>query len=221
MDEVQGPEMPKVRECPEPRKRTRRRTIIISLVAILALALGGAGLLVANLSAQAERRAEGAASAASASSSASAQASASASASAEAKKKADAASVARAQALSVAEEARKTAEREQARADSEIKQMEDRGWRAAGNHLYFQYLSDSEFTCGRWNCTFLDVVSMAPNGCPGGIYVAVSIDRGAGSIGSTNEITAGLPTGKVARVKLEDTSNQGDGFQITKMNCHG
>jgi hypothetical protein len=218
MDEVPGPEKPKVQEGPEPRRRTRRRIIIISLVAVLALALGGAGLLVANLSAQTERRAEGSASADYASSSASAQASASA----EAKRKADnAASAARAQAYSVAEEARKTAEREQARADSEIKQMEDRGWTSAGNQMYFQYLSNSEFTCGRWNCTFLDVVSMAPNGCPGGIYVAVSIDRGAGSIGSTNEITAGLPTGKVARVKLEDTSNQGDGFQITKMNCHG
>ncbi|MEO5317734.1 hypothetical protein PV761_03945 [Arthrobacter sp. CC3] len=212
MDEVQGPEMPGVQDAPEARKGDRGRIIIICVVAVV-LALGGAGFLAANLSTQAEQRAEAEASAASAS----AAAAADASASAEAKRTADnAASAARARARSVAEEARKAAER----ADSELKQMEARGWTSAGNQMYFQYLSDSEFTCGRWKCTFLDVVSMAPNGCPGGIYVAVSIDRGEGSIGSTNEITAGLPTGKVARVKLEDTSNQGDGFQITKMNCH-
>ncbi len=215
MDEFQRPETPGVQQAPEPRRRRRRR-IIISLVAVLALALGGAGFLVANLSAQAGQRAEAEASAASASSSASARASASA----EAKRAADnAASVA--QASSDAEEARKAAEREQAQAqaDSENKQMEARGWTSGGNQMYFQYLDHSKFTCGTWNCAVLDVVSMAPNGCLGGIYVAVSIDRGQGSIGSTNEITAGLPAGKVARVKLEDTSNQGDGFQITKMNC--
>ena len=210
--------MPSVQAGSEPRRRIRRRTIVISLVAILALALGCGVLLVANLSAQAAQRAEVQASASAASSSASAQASASA----EARRIADnAASAARERANSVVEEARKSAERQQALADSETKQMEAQGWKAAGNQLYFQYLPDSQFTCGRWKCTFLDVVSMAPSGCPGGIYVAVSIDRGAGSIGSTNEITAGLPTGKVARVKLEDTSNQGDGFQITKMNCLG
>lgn len=215
MDEVQGPEVPGVQDAPEARKGNRGRIIIICVVAVV-LALGGAGFLAANLSTQAEQRAEAEASVASAS----AAASADASASAEAKRTADnAASAARARARSVAEEARKAAERAE-RADSELKQMEARGWTSAGNQMYFQYLSDSEFTCGRWKCTFLDVVSMAPNGCPGGIYVAVSIDRGEGSIGSTNEITAGLPTGKVARVKLEDTSNQGDGFQITKMNCH-
>lgn len=213
MGVIQGPELPGVHDAaPEARRGNRVRTIMIICGVAVVLALGGAGFLAANLSAQAEQRAEAEASAASASAAASAEASASA----EAKRTADnAASAARAQARSVAEEARKAAER----ADSELKQMEARGWKSAGNQMYFQYLSDSEFTCGRWKCTFLDVVSMAPNGCPGGIYVAVSIDRGQGSIGSTNEITAGLPTGKVARVKLEDTSNQGDGFQITKMNC--
>lgn len=108
-----------------------------------------------------------------------------------------------------------------ARTDSEIRQMADQGWESAGNQLYFHYLDHSQFSCGSWKCTYLDVVSMATNGCPAGIYLAASIDRGNVSIGSTNEFTAGVPKGKVARVKLEDTSNRGEGFQLTTMTCHG
>lgn len=210
MEDAQRPDIPTV-QGPETQKGKRRRNIIISLVAAV-LALGGAGLYTANLSAQAEQQAETAA------------ASASASAAAAAKQKADDAAllarVTRARLSNDAQEAKKAEEMEQARTESEIKQMEAQGWTSAGSQMYFKYLDHSKFTCGSWKCTYLDVVSMALNGCPGGIYVAVSIDRGEGSIGSTNEITAGLPNGKVARVKLEDTSNQGDGFQITKMNCH-
>jgi len=107
-----------------------------------------------------------------------------------------------------------------ARADSEIQQMAAQGWQSVGNQLYYQFLDHALFTCGSWKCSYLNVVSMSENGCPGGIYIAVSIDRGKVSIGSTNAFTAGLPKAKVARVKLEDSSNQGEGFQLTEMNCH-
>lgn len=212
MGDVQGPEMPAGQHEAGTGKR-RNKTIIVSL-AVAVIALGGAGLFIANQTAKAEQQAAAAAAA-------SAQASAVAAAEASAKQKADdAAQLARAQASSDAQKAKRAEEMDQARADSELKQMQAQGWTSAGNQMYFKYLDHSEFTCGHWKCTYLDVVSMAPNGCPGGIYLAVSIDRGGGSIGSTNELTAGLPKGKTALVKLEDTSNQGDGFQITTMNCH-
>lgn len=213
--EAQRSDLPKVQQGPRPRNR--KRNLIIASIAASLLALGGAGIWAANISAQeAEQRTVAAAA------SASAEASAQASTAAAAKKAAeDAAFFASERARMATEKAAQAQEVEQLRSESERKQMEAQGWTFAGNQMYFQYLDNSKFTCGSWKCTYLGVVSMALNGCPGGIYVAVSIDRGKSSIGSTNEITAGLPKGKIAQVKLEDTSNQGDGFQITKMNCLG
>lgn len=100
-------------------------------------------------------------------------------------------------------------------------QMEAQGWTYFAKDLYYQYAPKTEYTCGYLPCTYVHVTSMAANGCPGGIYVAASVERGGASIGLANSFTAPLTQGKDAIVKLEDTTRQGDGISLTTLNCHG
>lgn len=194
-----------------PRRKALRWVVLGAVVALLAASVAFVAVTSSTQAAEAEAQSSASSKAAS-------------SRSAEAKRLADLAKAKEVEALAASQFAADVARAQESaakvRADNEIKQMAAQGWESVGNQLYFYYLDHSKFTCGSWNCTYLDVVSMAENGCPGGIYIAVSIDRGKVSIGSTNEFTAALPKGKVARVKLEDSGNRGDGFQLTEMNCH-
>lgn len=194
-----------------PRRKALRWVVLGAGIAILAVSVALVAVTSSTQAAEAEAQASASSKAAS-------------SRSAEATRLADLAKAKEIEALAASQFAADVARAQESaakvRADNEIKQMTTQGWESAGDQLYFYYLDHSQFTCGSWKCTYLDVVSMAANGCPGGIYIAASIDRGNVSIGSTNEFTAGLPKGKVARVKLQDTSNRGEGFQLTEMNCH-
>lgn len=112
------------------------------------------------------------------------------------------------------------ASQEDGKAADVQRQMESDGWEHYKDDLYFQYAGDSEFTCGYFKCTYIHVTTLAPNGCPGGMYVAASVEKGTSSIGLANELTAPLASQKVAIVKFEDFTNHADGFQLTTMNCH-
>ena len=71
---------------------------------------------------------------------------------------------------------------EAGRAADVQRQMEAQGWKRYSDVLYYQYAADSEFTCGHFRCTYIHVTTLTPNGCPGGIYVAASIEKGHASI---------------------------------------
>jgi hypothetical protein len=103
--------------------------------------------------------------------------------------------------------------------DSIKSQMEAQGWTQFAGDFYYQYADKSEYTCGYSNCSYVHVTTMAPNGCPGGLYVAATIDRGEASVGMTNSITAALPQGKDAIVKLEDRTGAGDKIGLTDLHC--
>lgn len=96
------------------------------------------------------------------------------------------------------------ADRAKEAADSIKKQMEDQGWIRFAGDFYYQYADKSEYTCGYSSCLYVHVTTMAPHGCPGGLYVAATVDSGSSSVGKANSITAALPQGKDAIVKLED-----------------
>ncbi|MDP9905619.1 hypothetical protein [Arthrobacter bambusae] len=63
------------------------------------------------------------------------------------------------------------------------------------------------------------MTTMAAAGCPGGLYVAASIEHGTSSLGLANSITAPPAQGKDAIVKLDDTTGQGDGMRIADVHC--
>jgi hypothetical protein len=103
--------------------------------------------------------------------------------------------------------------------DSVKRQMETQGWTQFAGDFYYQYADKSEYTCGYSNCSYVHVTTMAPNGCEGGLYVAATIDKGGSSVGMTNSITAALPQGKDAIVKLEDHTGAGDKIGLTDLHC--
>ncbi|MGY3379454.1 rubrerythrin [Arthrobacter sp. TE12231] len=199
--------------------RTKRSLVVGAVVLVAALIGGGAWWFGSALPAQQEVQAQ-----------ASSQAAAQTAKDAAAKKKADdsAAFWAKVDADNKARSEQNAKDvaafnssQEADRAADVQRQMEAQGWKRYSDVLYYQYAADSEFTCGHFSCTYIHVTTLAPNGCPGGMYVAASIEKGHASIGLTNDITAPLTKGKDAIVQLQDISNQGDGFQLTTMNCHG
>jgi hypothetical protein len=103
--------------------------------------------------------------------------------------------------------------------DSVKSQMEAQGWTQFAGDFYYQYADKSQYTCGYSNCSYIHVTTMASNGCPGGLYVAATIDRGESSVGMTNSITAALTQGKDAIVKLEDHTGAGDKIGLTDLHC--
>ncbi|MGO4856222.1 hypothetical protein [Arthrobacter sp. 2MCAF14] len=98
-------------------------------------------------------------------------------------------------------------------------QMEAQGWTRFSGPFYYQYAPKSEYTCGYLKCSVVHVTTMAAAGCPGGLYVAASIEHGSSSLGLANSITAPLAQGKDAIVKLDDTTGQGDGMRLADIHC--
>lgn len=102
-------------------------------------------------------------------------------------------------------------------------QMEAQGWtQFAGNYYYYyQYADPSEYTCSFSRCLVVHVTTMAAAGCPDGLYVEATVDAGGASVGRANSITASLPQGKDAIVKLTDTSGVGEKMGLTDLHCLG
>ena len=100
-------------------------------------------------------------------------------------------------------------------------QMEAQGWTQFSGDFYYQYAGPSEFSCGYFNCIVVHVTTMAANGCPGGLYVEATVDMGDATVGRANSITAALPQGKDAIVKLQDTTGHGDKLALTELRCLG
>jgi cytoskeletal protein RodZ len=109
------------------------------------------------------------------------------------------------------------------RTSSVKSQMKAKGWHQASDDSYYKWEDDSQYTCSVLDCSYLLVVSTAPNGCPGGFYVEASIERNSISVGLANGVTVALPQGKVAAVRLEDVSGTGSGktFHLSALTCQG
>ncbi|QYF88455.1 hypothetical protein [Arthrobacter sp. PAMC25284] len=134
-----------------------------------------------------------------------------------AKKKAEAAEL---DALLADAEAQIKARKAQTAVQDDIKaQMADQGWTHFSGDIYYQYADTSEFTCGYFRCTMVHVTTLAENGCPGGLYVEATVDKGTMNIGRTNDVTAALPRAKDAIVKLTDTTGQADAISLTDVRC--
>jgi hypothetical protein len=101
------------------------------------------------------------------------------------------------------------------------RQMEDLGWKQFSGDFYYQFADKSEYSCSYSKCIVVHVTTMAPAGCPGGLYVEATVDAGGASVGMANSITAALPQGKDAIVKLTDTSGMGEAMALTKIRCLG
>lgn len=71
-------------------------------------------------------------------------------------------------------------------------QMEAQGWTRFSGPTTTSTAPKSEYTCGYLKCTVVHVTTMAAAGCPGGLYVAASIEHGSSSLGLANSITAPL-----------------------------
>lgn len=98
-------------------------------------------------------------------------------------------------------------------------QMEAQGWTLFSGDFYYQYADKSEYSCGYYGCLVAHVTTMAPNGCPGGLYVEATIQRGAANVGRTSAVTGTLSKGQDAIVKLTDTTGQGDQIGLTGIRC--
>ncbi|GAA4035311.1 hypothetical protein GCM10023063_19700 [Arthrobacter methylotrophus] len=98
-------------------------------------------------------------------------------------------------------------------------QMEAQGWTRFSGPFYYQYAPKTEYSCGYLKCSVVHVTTMAAAGCPGGLYVAASIEYGSSSLGLANSITAPLAQGKDAIVKLDDTTGKGDGMRLADIHC--
>ncbi|GHG61351.1 hypothetical protein GCM10012320_36200 [Sinomonas cellulolyticus] len=200
---------------PDPhRTRKGHRTAAVIGILLAAAVVAGVGAVMwSENSAAAVAQAQAAASASQV-----AAANASASASAKASALAAAEALQEEQALASA-----SAQAEADQQASVKSQMEAQGWHQASGYNYYRWEDHSNFRCGTLQCSYVLVVSEAPEGCTGGFYVEASIERGRMSVGMANGVTAALPRGKIAAVKLEDTSGTGDGngFQLTQITCHG
>lgn len=100
-------------------------------------------------------------------------------------------------------------------------QMEAQGWTQFAGDFYYQYADPSEYSCSYSRCLVVHVTTMAAAGCADGLYVEATVDAGGASVGRANSITASLPQGKDAIVKLTDTSGVGEKMGLTDLHCLG
>lgn len=98
-------------------------------------------------------------------------------------------------------------------------EMEKLGWKQFSGDFYYQFADKSDYSCSYSKCLVVHVTTMAPTGCPGGLYVEATVDAGGASVGRANSITAALPQGKDAIVKLTDTSGAGEAMALTDLHC--
>ncbi|MBT2549753.1 hypothetical protein [Arthrobacter sp. ISL-65] len=104
-------------------------------------------------------------------------------------------------------------------AETTKREMEKLGWTQFAGDFYYQFADKSEYSCSYSKCLVVHVTTMAPAGCPGGLYVEATVDAGGASVGRANSITAALPQGKDAIVKLTDTSGAGEAMALTDLHC--
>jgi hypothetical protein len=94
-------------------------------------------------------------------------------------------------------------------------------WNQFAGDYYYRYADKSEYDCSYSRCVVVHVKTMSAAGCPDGLYVEATVDAGGASVGSANAITASLPQGKEAIVKLTDTSGMGEKIALTELHCLG
>ena len=84
--------------------------------------------------------------------------------------------------------------------------------------LYFSYGASDQFTCGRWDCVMVQVVSLT--GCPGGAYVEAAIENSDGAVvGWTNVRIGALEPEQVGADLLEDVRGIGSSFNVNEVKC--
>ena len=98
------------------------------------------------------------------------------------------------------------------------KSMADQGWSSAGNEIYFQFADSNDYTCGYFDCAYVNVHVV--NACNAGVYLSASILDGTTAVGLDNGVTGGLPAGGNAQILLQDTRGGGT-FSITDLHCMG
>jgi uncharacterized membrane protein YhaH (DUF805 family) len=99
--------------------------------------------------------------------------------------------------------------------------MQAKGWVWFKDQLYFAWIPVQELKCPmNTRCSQMKVVSMATDGCRGGIYVDASLDRNGLSTGHTTGYSSGLPQGMGALVTLTlPNSADADGITMLDMRC--
>jgi hypothetical protein len=109
------------------------------------------------------------------------------------------------------------AELDRSHQESENQRYADLGYESVGDGVYFAWSDSADFSCGRYDCIAFSVI--APDGCPGGMYLEAAIMRGSTQVAWTNETFTGLGRGDSASGFFEDIYGQGDSFRLTEVNC--
>lgn len=114
------------------------------------------------------------------------------------------------------------AEREKKRVAAESaarqdKNYADQGYVKVADGIYAYFFDPSSFSCGNWNCAFVQFAT--EKACPNHLYVEVSWDRDGTSIGWSNAVSTALSAGDTWLAEFNDTSNQGDTYRITSVSC--
>ncbi|WP_166871494.1 hypothetical protein [Salinibacterium sp. ZJ450] len=120
-----------------------------------------------------------------------------------------------------AQRAQESAERAVA-ADTRQREEDDARWAAlgyspAGEGIYYQFADPADFSCGRWDCVYVSVITTS--NCPGGVYVEAAVMRNGVAIGMANHLAAGAAPFTTIAALLEDFSDAGDSFELSKINC--
>jgi hypothetical protein len=93
----------------------------------------------------------------------------------------------------------------------------EQGYYSWGDGLYYRWADPSEFTCDYFSCLHVYVTTSYLS-CSS-VYVEASILSGSVNVGYTNDSTGYLGAGQTAELTLTDTSDGGNVFSITEINC--
>ncbi|WP_146071797.1 hypothetical protein [Cryobacterium sp. Y50] len=103
-------------------------------------------------------------------------------------------------------------------AEVEAAKMALDGYSPAGDHVYYRFANDEEFTCGYYDCAAV-VITTTWTTCSG-VYLEANLVRNEVVIGLANDSAGYLGENSTAVLTLEDYQDTGGAFQITTVNCH-
>lgn len=99
----------------------------------------------------------------------------------------------------------------------------DRLWEGSGyetaesGNLYVKFADSSEYSCGNYDCIGIYIHNIKP--CSGMLYVEANIMSGGAAVGMTNKTFGAVPANNDSSAVLEDYTDAGDGFRISKVTC--
>lgn len=110
-----------------------------------------------------------------------------------------------------------------AKSEAEEQQRKDEYWKSLGYEvvdtgLYFKWLDQDKYTCGRYDCAGFAV--HATEGCPTRLYLEAAIESQGSQVDWTNETFTSIERNGTVTGFFDDIYGQGDGFNLTKVNCY-